>query len=88
VVVIGSGNSGHDIAHDAHLQVTMIQRSSTYVMTLPTTLKKLSARYNAKVPLEDSDLLNSAMPTALTQRIGADVARNCNKMDDSSLKGL
>jgi cation diffusion facilitator CzcD-associated flavoprotein CzcO len=35
VVVVGSGNSAHDIAQDFHengAQVTLIQRGSTYVL--------------------------------------------------------
>jgi cation diffusion facilitator CzcD-associated flavoprotein CzcO len=37
VIVVGTGNSGHDIAEDYHYagaEVTMLQRSGTYVLSL------------------------------------------------------
>jgi cation diffusion facilitator CzcD-associated flavoprotein CzcO len=49
VVVIGAGNSGHDIAHDAYrhgAEVTIIQRSPSYVVTQSACLKMILPRYN------------------------------------------
>jgi Pyridine nucleotide-disulphide oxidoreductase/Flavin-binding monooxygenase-like len=49
VVVVGSGNSAHDISQaccKAGAAVTMIQRSPTWVLSLARVHKLLSSRYN------------------------------------------
>jgi len=49
VIVVGAGNSAHDIAYDSYrhgASVIMVQRSSTYVLTIKSILKMLMARYN------------------------------------------
>lgn len=69
-VVIGACNSGHDIAQDFHEQgadVTLVQRSATYVMSqvhgIPTIFGSLY--YEGGPPLEDADLLNAGYPFEL-----------------------
>jgi cation diffusion facilitator CzcD-associated flavoprotein CzcO len=52
IIVVGTGNSGHDIAqdfcqHGAH--VTMVQRSSTCVITLSSVRKLVGALYREGV---------------------------------------
>lgn len=49
VIVVGSGNSAHDIAYDTcknGAQVTMIQRGTTFVKTAYSNLKDLYSLYN------------------------------------------
>ncbi len=69
-VVLGTGNSGHDVAQDLHgagAKVTMIQRSPTYVVSLREA-QSVYAIYAEGLPMEDCDLLAIAMPTpVLTQ---------------------
>ena len=63
-VVLGTGNSGHDVAQDlngAGAHVTMIQRSPTYVVSLREA-QNVYAIYTEGLPLEDCDLLATALP--------------------------
>ncbi|MFF0817128.1 flavin-containing monooxygenase [Rhodococcus sp. NPDC003318] len=67
VVVVGASNSAHDIAHDLVEQgaeVTMVQRSRTYVMSSEHGLAvQLSGVYEEGGPdTEDADLLASSYP--------------------------
>jgi putative flavoprotein involved in K+ transport len=62
VLVLGTGNSGHDIAQELHshgADTTIIQRGSTTVVTVDPSAKLNYALYD-EAPLEDCDLLASA----------------------------
>jgi putative flavoprotein involved in K+ transport len=62
VLVLGTGNSGHDIAQELHssgADTTIIQRGSTTVVTVDPSAKLNYALYD-QGPLEDCDLLASA----------------------------
>lgn len=91
VIVVGTGNSGHDIAHDAYrhgASVTLIQRSHTYVVSLGAVLKMLRTRYNDSTKTEDADIISAATPTALSKRQGGDLAAVFAKHDSEILDGL
>lgn len=91
VIVVGSGNSGHDIAHDAYrhgAEVTMVQRSHTYVISAAVTLKMLSNRYSEGKNTEDGDILMSGTPAALSKRQGESLAAIFAKQDSELLSGL
>lgn len=63
-VVLGSGNSGHDVAQDLHAcgaKVTMIQRGPTTVVSLAQA-QRVYDLYAEGAPLADCDLLTTAMP--------------------------
>ncbi len=63
-VVLGTGNSGHDVAQDLHAagaQVHMIQRSPTYIVSLKEA-QKVYAIYEEGPPVADCDILAMAMP--------------------------
>jgi len=63
-LVLGTGNSGHDVAQDLHAsaaQVTVIQRSPTYIVSLKEA-QSVYAIYAEGVPIEDCDLLATATP--------------------------
>ena len=64
VLVLGTGNSGHDVAQDLHASgaaVTLIQRSPTYVVSLKEA-QSVYAIYKEGIPTEDCDLLATATP--------------------------
>ncbi len=64
VLVMGTGNSGHDVAQDLQASgavVTMVQRSPTYVVSLREA-QSVYAIYNEGIPIADCDLLATAMP--------------------------
>jgi putative flavoprotein involved in K+ transport len=63
-LVLGSGTSGHDVAQDLHscgADVTLIQRSTTYVVSLKEA-QRVYAIYSEGVPIEDCDLLATSTP--------------------------
>jgi putative flavoprotein involved in K+ transport len=69
-LVLGSGTSGHDVAQElqAHgADVTLIQRSPTYVVSLKEA-QSVYAIYSEGIPFEDCDLLATSMPYPVLQR--------------------
>ena len=63
-LVLGSGTSGHDVAQElqAHgADVTMIQRSKTYVVSLKEA-QSVYAIYSEGIPFDDCDLLATTFP--------------------------
>lgn len=63
-LVLGTGNSGHDVAQDLHAsgaEVSLIQRSPTYIVSLKEA-QSVYAIYAEGIPTEDCDLLATATP--------------------------
>ena len=63
-LVLGTGNSGHDVAQDLQASgaaVQLIQRSPSYIVSLKEA-QSVYALYNEGVPTEDCDLLAMATP--------------------------
>jgi putative flavoprotein involved in K+ transport len=63
-IVLGTGNSGHDVAQDLHssgASVTMIQRSPTHIVSVQEA-QRVYSLYAEGIPTEDCDLLATAMP--------------------------
>ena len=62
-LVLGTGNSGHDVAQDLHshgVDTTIIQRGSTTVVSIEPSAKMNYALYEEGPPLEDCDLIGTA----------------------------
>jgi cation diffusion facilitator CzcD-associated flavoprotein CzcO len=69
-IVIGTGNSGHDIAQDLHssgAEVTLVQRSSTLITNIEPSAQLAYAAYNEGT-VEDNDLIATSMPLTLAKR--------------------
>ena len=69
-LVLGSGTSGHDVAQELQANgadVTLIQRSPTYVVSLKEA-QSVYAIYQEGIPFEDCDLLATSMPYPVLQR--------------------
>jgi putative flavoprotein involved in K+ transport len=69
-LVLGSGTSGHDVAQElqAHgAEVTLIQRSKTYVVSLKEA-QSVYAVYSEGIPFDDCDLLATSFPYPVLQR--------------------
>ncbi len=67
--VLGTGTSGHDVAQElqAHgADVTMIQRSKTYVVSLKEA-QSVYAIYSEGIPFDDCDLLATSFPYPVLQ---------------------
>ena len=63
-LVLGTGNSGHDVAQDlfaSGAEVSLIQRSPTYVVSIKEA-QSVYAVYSEGLPMEDCDLLATSMP--------------------------
>ncbi len=70
VLVLGTGTSGHDVAQELHAvgaDVTMIQRSKTYVVSLKEA-QSVYAIYSEGIPFDDCDLLATSFPYPILQR--------------------
>ena len=92
-VVVGSCNSGHDIAQDFYekgYNVTMVQRSSTCVVSSKSVteigLKRLYGENSP--PVEDADLLVWGMPSELFKAQQIKVTAAQNHHDAKMLEGL
>lgn len=92
-VVIGACNSGHDIAQDLYesgADVTIVQRSSTYVMSqrfgIPIIFGGLY--FEGALPTEYADLLNSAFPWPLVEEFAVDQTRAIAELDRDILQRL
>ncbi|HXD45618.1 MAG TPA: NAD(P)/FAD-dependent oxidoreductase [Pseudolabrys sp.] len=69
-LVLGTGTSGHDVAQELNTcgaDVTIIQRSKTYVVSLPEA-QSVYAIYKEGIPFEDCDLLATSFPYPVLQR--------------------
>jgi cation diffusion facilitator CzcD-associated flavoprotein CzcO len=88
--VIGTGNSGHDIAQDLHssgAEVTLFQRSSTLVVSIEPSAQLVYAPYNEGT-LEDNDLIATSMPLKVARKSHALTAEKSKELDKELLEGL
>ncbi|WP_298273605.1 NAD(P)/FAD-dependent oxidoreductase [uncultured Bradyrhizobium sp.] len=89
-LVIGTGNSGHDIAQDLHSSgaaVTLVQRSSTLITNIEPSAQLAYAAYN-EGSLEDNDLIATSMPLALAKRSHVLMTEQSKELDKTLLDGL
>jgi putative flavoprotein involved in K+ transport len=90
-IVVGTGNSGHDIAQDLHssgAHVTLVQRSSTMVVNIEPSAQLAYALYDEGPPTEDCDLIATSMPFALVRKSHIALTEQGRKLDQSLLDGL
>jgi thioredoxin reductase len=91
VLVIGSGNSGHDIAQDLHsagAKATLVQRSSTMIVNVEPSAQLQYALYDEGPPLEDCDLIVTSMPLSLVRKSHIVLTETARSMDKELLDGL
>ena len=95
-LVIGTGNSGHDVAQDLHASgasVTLVQRSPTMVVNVEPSAQLPYALYDEGLPLEDCDLITTSIPLSVAKRshiLLTQQARNLDKhlLDELECKGF
>ncbi|KAJ5804727.1 uncharacterized protein N7518_001030 [Penicillium psychrosexuale] len=92
-IVIGSCNSANDIAQDfveKGYDVTMVQRSSTCVISSESTLEiAFKGLYDATgPPTEDADLYMWSMPSRLFKAQQVKVTKLINQNDAKTIQGL
>ena len=90
-VVIGTGNSGHDIAQDlysAGAAVTLVQRSPTLVIQCDPSAQLVYSLYSEGPPLEDCDLITTSVPLALAKRTHQLATAHARELDRELLDAL
>jgi cation diffusion facilitator CzcD-associated flavoprotein CzcO len=90
VLVVGTGNSGHDIAQDLHssgARVTLVQRSPTLIVNIEPSAQLPYALYD-EAPLEDCDLITASMPLALSRRTHIRITEQAKELDQELLDAL
>lgn len=90
VLIIGTGNSGHDIAQDLHsagAKATLVQRSPTMVVNVEPSAQLPYALYD-EAPLEDCDLITTSVPLALARKSHIAITAQAKAMDRELLEGL
>ena len=82
-LVVGTGNSGHDIAQDlysAGAKVTIVQRSPTLITNCDPSAQLVYSLYSEGPPLEDCDLVTASIPLG--------IARESHKLATAHAKNL
>jgi putative flavoprotein involved in K+ transport len=89
-IVIGTGNSGHDIAQDLYssgADVTLVQRSPTLITNIEPSAQLAYAAYNEGT-LEDNDLIATSMPLPLAKKSHQSITELSKQLDKDLLDGL
>jgi len=89
-IVIGTGNSGHDIAQDLHSSgaaVTLFQRSSTLIVSIEPSAQLVYTPYNEGT-LDDNDLIATSMPLKVARKSHALTCAKSKELDTELLEGL
>ncbi len=90
-IVIGTGNSGHDIAQDLQSNgatVTLVQRSPTLIVNVEPSAQLPYALYDEGPPLEDCDLIVTATPFALARKAHIQMTAQAKALDRELLDAL
>jgi cation diffusion facilitator CzcD-associated flavoprotein CzcO len=90
-IVIGTGNSGHDVAQDLHANgaaaVTIVQRSPTCVVSLVPSGVMVYALYS-EGPVEDIDLITASIPYQVLKETYQHMTKRTCEFDRELLDGL
>src|SRR5437588_1759060 len=89
-IVIGTGNSGHDIAQDLYssgADVTIVQRSPTLIVSIEPSAQLVYSPYNEGT-LDDNDLIATSVPVKLARKSHAMVTEQSKQLDKELLEGL
>ncbi|KAF7362786.1 Flavin-binding monooxygenase [Mycena venus] len=91
-LVVGAGNSSADICQDlvfhGAAEVTMLQRSSTCVVSVDTTARVLAQLWPPNVPTDISDFKSQAFPFLLMREIGKATTEHIWAQETETHKGL
>jgi putative flavoprotein involved in K+ transport len=90
-IVIGTGNSGHDIAQDLHssgAKVTLVQRSPTLIVNIEPSAQLPYSLYDEGPPLEDCDLITMSVPLSLAWKSHQIFTERAKNLDQPLLDKL
>src|SRR5438046_4728918 len=88
VLVIGTGNSGHDIAQDLYssgAKVTLAQRSPTLIVNIEPSAQLVYLPYNEGT-LDDNDLIAVSFPLKLARKSHALTCEKSKALDEGLLE--
>ncbi|KAK2755019.1 hypothetical protein FQN54_006547 [Arachnomyces sp. PD_36] len=93
VVVVGTGNSGHDIAENFYengADVTMVQRSGTHVVTAKKGVFMLHAGTHDEtgVPTEEADISTESLPLPVTFALCVYLTQAIAEAEKDTIQGL
>jgi len=89
-IVIGTGNSGHDIAQDLYssgAEVTLVQRNPTLITNIEPSAQLAYEAYNEGT-LDDNDLIATSMPLSLAKKSHQSITDRSKELDKDLLDGL
>jgi cation diffusion facilitator CzcD-associated flavoprotein CzcO len=89
-IVLGTGNSGHDVAHDlcnSGVDTTIVQRNTTLVVSLKEA-QRVYDLYQEGSSVEDCDLIATAAPYPVLRKGYQLTAALCKEADKDLLAGL
>ena len=90
-IVIGCGNSGHDISQDLYssgAKVTMIQRSPSLVVNIEPSAQFPYKLYEEERGTDECDFITTSMPTPLVKQAHRHFTKAARKTDKALLDGL
>ncbi len=90
-LIVGTGNSGHDIAQDLHgagAKATLVQRSSTMIVNVEPSAQLPYALYDEGPSLEDCDLITVSVPLALARKSHIMLTEQARALDKELLDAL
>lgn len=93
VVVVGTGNSGHDISQNFYengADVTMLQRRGTYVISAKTGVFMLHEGLYDETgpPIEDADVYGQSFPLPVQFALNVDATKRITAADKENIDGL
>ena len=90
-LVLGTGNSGHDVAQDLHsngVDTTIVQRGSTTVISISPSAKLVYGAYDDGTPVDDADLIVSTNTLPVTKRNLKRLVARMVELDKDLIAGL
>jgi putative flavoprotein involved in K+ transport len=90
-LVIGTGNSGHDIAQDLHsagCAVTLVQRRATLITNIEPSAQLAYSLYDEGPSTEDCDLITVSVPLALLRKAHQMHTARAKQLDQPLLDSL
>jgi cation diffusion facilitator CzcD-associated flavoprotein CzcO len=90
-IVVGTGNSGHDVAQDlasSGADVTLVQRSSTLIVSIEPSAQLPYVLYDGSRSLEDTDLIAVSMPMPLMREAHIGYTKRSRELDAELLAKL
>jgi putative flavoprotein involved in K+ transport len=90
-IVVGTGNSGHDIAQDLHssgARVTIVQRSPTLIVNIEPSAQLAYSLYEEGPSLAECDLIVTGTPFPLVRRTHIALTARSREIDGPLLERL